>query len=195
MTPLVLASGSASRKALMEKLSLPFVTASPDIDESPHTDESPASLVIRLAEAKARAVAANFPQQLIVGSDQVCVINDKIIGKPLTTANAIAQLQAASGQKITFFTGLALLDARSNTLSSCCEEYRVHFRHLTDREVIHYIQQEQPLSCAGSFKAEGLGITLFSALEGRDPNTLVGLPLIALCDMLRQSGCDPLAPV
>lgn len=177
----------------MEKLGMPFITASPDIDESPQPDESASDLVIRLAEAKARALATRYPNHLIIGSDQVCVVNGKITGKPHTEEKACEQLRLASGQTVIFYTGLALLNGSNNSLRVICEPFSVEFRQLTAAEITQYVRREQPLNCAGSFKSEGLGITLFNRLSGRDPNTLVGLPLIALCEMLREAGVDPLA--
>lgn len=193
MTKLVLASTSPFRKALLEKLGVPFITAAPDVDETPRVDESATDLVQRLAVAKARALAANYSDALIIGSDQVCVIDGKITGKPHTAEKACEQLRQASGHSVIFYTGLALFDCRNDYLQVVCEPFSVDFRTLTEEEIMSYVRKEQPLNCAGSFKSEGLGITLFDRLTGRDPNTLVGLPLIALCDMLRNAGIDPLA--
>lgn len=193
MTQLVLASTSPFRKLLLAKLGIPFITAAPEVDETAQPDESATDLVMRLAEKKARALADAYPQHCIIGSDQVCVIDGKITGKPYTEERACQQLRLASGRSVTFYTGLALLDSRHNRLSIVCEPFSVNFRQLTDAEIIHYVRKEQPLNCAGSFKSEGLGITLFDRLTGRDPNTLVGLPLIALCEMLRAAGIDPLS--
>lgn len=192
MRHLVLASTSDYRKALLARLELPFITAAPEVDETPLADENATQLVMRLAAAKAQALATRYPDSLIIGSDQVCVIGGEIVGKPHTTARAIEQLRAASGHSVVFYTGLALYDSRSSDLQVLCEPFSVDFRRLSDAEIAAYITKEQPLNCAGSFKSEGLGITLFDRLSGRDPNTLVGLPLIALCDMLRNAGVDPL---
>ncbi|MEC6832080.1 Maf family protein [Photobacterium toruni] len=182
--PLVLASTSPFRKSLLEKLQLPFTTANPNVNEAMLDNESATALVMRLAQAKALACAESHPNHLIIGSDQVCVIDGEILGKPHTEANACAQLRAASGKIITFYTGLCLYNSCTQTTQVICEPFHVHFRTLTDSEIAHYVTQEQPLYCAGSFKSEGLGIALFDRLEGRDPNTLVGLPLIALREML-----------
>ena len=182
--PLVLASTSPFRKSLLEKLQLPFTTANPNVDEAILTNESATALVMRLAQAKALACAEDHPHHLIIGSDQVCVIDGQILGKPHTEANACAQLRAASGKVITFYTGLCLYNVQTQHAQVICEPFHVHFRTLTDSEITHYVTKEQPLYCAGSFKSEGLGIALFDKLEGRDPNTLVGLPLIALREML-----------
>lgn len=192
MTRLVLASTSPFRKALLEKLGLPFITAAPEVDETPQPGESAIDLVQRLAAAKARALAKSYSDHLIIGSDQVCVIDGKITGKPHTEGKACDQLRQASGHSVIFYTGLALFNSSENSLKVICEPFSVDFRLLTEQEIINYVRKEQPLGCAGSFKSEGLGITLFDRLTGRDPNTLVGLPLIALCEMLREAGVDPL---
>ncbi|WP_394228978.1 Maf family protein [Shewanella colwelliana] len=191
--PLILASTSPFRKALLEKLCLPFETCSPNIDETPFSDESAAQLVVRLAEQKAMACAADWQTGLIIGSDQVAVVDGLIVGKPLTTENAIAQLQSVSGKTVTFYTGIALYDIATQQMNSRYEPFVVHFRELTLEQITYYIKQEQPLYCAGSFKCEGLGISLFTQLEGRDPNTLIGLPLITLVEMLSNFGVDVLA--
>ncbi|YCH32060.1 Maf-like protein [Erwinia sp. D4-22] len=192
MTQLILASTSPFRQTLLNKLGLSFITAAPEVDETPLPDESAPQLVERLAQAKAQALAAHYPHGWIIGSDQVCVLAGKITGKPHTEENARAQLRAASGNVITFYTGLALYGAEEKRLLSLYETFRVFFRPLSEAEINAYVTLEQPLQCAGSFKSEGLGITLFDRLEGRDPNTLIGLPLIALCDMLRGVGINPL---
>ncbi|WP_168394766.1 Maf family protein [Erwinia amylovora] len=193
MRQLVLASTSPYRKTLLSKLQLPFISAAPETDETPRANEPATELVTRLAVAKARALAPLFPDHLIIGADQVCVLNGKICGKPHSEANALAQLRAASGQSVVFYTGLALFDSRDASLQQLCEPFSVHFRTLSEGEIASYVRKEQPLDCAGSFKSEGLGITLFDRLSGRDPNTLVGLPLIALAEMLRKAGLNPLA--
>jgi MAF protein len=192
MSQLVLASTSPYRRELLKKLEVPFEAAAPEVDELALPGESPRQLVLRLAQAKAKALAKRFPQHLIIGSDQVCVLGGKITGKPHTEENARLQLREASGHVVTFYTGLALYNSANGNLQTECEPFDVHFRHLTDAEINHYIRKEQPLNCAGSFKSEGLGIALFDRLEGRDPNTLVGLPLIALTKMLRHEGMNPL---
>ncbi|WP_114195602.1 Maf family protein [Edaphovirga cremea] len=192
MNKVVLASTSPYRRALLDKLGIPFSHAAPEVDESTQPGEDARQLVMRLAEAKARALAARFPDHLIIGSDQVCVINGQITGKPHTTENAVRQLQQASGQCVTFYTGLALLNSANQRVNVICESFDVWFRTLTDEEIRGYIRIEQPLNCAGSFMCEGLGIALFDKLSGRDPNTLIGLPLIALLEMLRAEGINPL---
>lgn len=192
MPQLILASTSRYRRELLKKLELPFTCAAPNVDELPLPGETPRQLVLRLAQAKAQALAQDYPQHLIIGSDQVCVLDGKITGKPHTEENARAQLRQASGHVITFYTGLALYNSASGHMQTECEPFDVHFRRLTDEEIARYVQKEQPLNCAGSFMSEGLGITLFEKLDGRDPNTLIGLPLIALCKMLRHEALNPL---
>lgn len=192
MPRLILASTSPWRRALLEKLTIPFECAAPDVDETPMPGEAPRQLVLRLAQAKAQSLAARFPNHLIIGSDQICVLDGEITGKPLTEEKARQQLAKASGNIVTFYTGLALYNSASGHLQTEVEPFDVHFRHLSEAEIDDYVRKEHPLHCAGSFKSEGLGIALFERLEGRDPNTLIGLPLIALCQMLRREGFNPL---
>ncbi|AXW87656.1 septum formation inhibitor Maf [Lonsdalea britannica] len=192
MPNIVLASTSPYRRALLEKLAIPFQYASPNVDEAPCPEEDAPTLVRRLAMSKARSLADAYPNHLIIGSDQVCVLNGKITGKPHDRDRAIAQLSQASSRHVTFYTGLALYNSQSAHMHSLVEPYEVHFRALTNKEINNYIEKERPFDCAGSFKCEGLGITLFERLSGRDPNTLIGLPLIALLDLLRQEGVNPL---
>lgn len=188
MRPLVLASSSPYRRELLQRLQLPFIYHSPNVDEQPLTNESPQALVQRLAITKAGALRRQFLQHLIIGADQVAVLDGRIIGKPGTTAAAIAQLHAASGRSVTFYTGLCLLDSASGATQVDCIPFTVHFRELSETQIRRYVAREQPLDCAGSFKAEGLGVSLFRATEGEDASSLVGLPLIRLCDMLNQAG-------
>ena len=185
---LVLASTSVYRKQLLEKLGIPFVTASPNIDESPLENETAQQLVMRLAEAKAKAVATQHADALIIGSDQVAVLDEQILGKPGDFFNAVAQLTAASGKQIDFKTGLCLYNSRTQHGQTTCETYSVVFRRLSEERIKSYVRTEEPYDCAGSFKSEGLGITLFERLIGDDPNTLIGLPLIALVRMLEKEG-------
>lgn len=190
---LLLASSSPYRKSLLERLGIPFNCASPDIDETPIPGESAGTLAVRLATGKARALAEQYPDTLIIGSDQVATLPDgTLLNKPGNHEQARVQLAQSSGKSVRFLTGLALLDTRTNSLQSCCERFDVHFRELSEQEIESYLIKEQPYDCAGSFKMEGLGIALFSRLEGRDPNSLIGLPLIALVDMLKTSGINPL---
>lgn len=192
MSTLILASTSIYRQTLLKKLALPFICISPKVDETPLSQESAQELVTRLALNKAIAVAEKNPNSLVIGSDQVCLLNHKITGKPLNRENAIAQLTQASGQCVTFYTGLCLYNSNTKHADTICEVFKVHFRHLTNAEIEAYVDKEQPWYCAGSFKSEGLGIALFERLEGRDPNTLIGLPLIALNEMLIRNGANPL---
>jgi MAF protein len=180
------------RRALLEKLGLPFVCASPAIDEAPAAGETAHALVARLAMEKAQALATQHPDSLIIGSDQVARLDDAILGKPGNHANAWAQLRACSGRRVEFLTGLCLLDSRSGQLRTVVEPFAVVFRQLSDIQINHYLEQEQPFDCAGSFKVEGLGIALFERLEGDDPNALIGLPLIRLVTLLQQAGVDVL---
>lgn len=188
MQTLVLASTSPFRKSLLEKLQLPFLCAAPNIDETPLSGESAEQLVTRLAQQKAEAMASQYPDALIIGSDQVAVLNGQIIGKPLNHLTATNQLQQASGQRLTFYTGLCLYNAATRTTSTIVDPFHVHFRQLQPEQIERYLLAEQPYQCAGSFKSEGLGISLFERLEGDDPNTLVGLPLIRLIQLLADQG-------
>lgn len=191
--PLLLASSSPYRKALLERLGLPFTTASPGIDETPLPGEPAESLALRLAESKARTLAKQHPGHWIIGSDQVaCLPDGTLLHKPGNHAQALQQLRQSSGHRVLFLTGLCLLDADGGECQLICEPFTAHFRTLSSEEIESYLNREQPYDCAGSFKMEGLGITLFDRLEGRDPNSLVGLPLIALNGMLRNWGCNPL---
>lgn len=188
MPHLVLASSSSYRKMLLGKLGLPFEAAAPDIDESPLPGESPRALVHRLAIAKAQALTDRFPNHLIIGSDQVADLDGHTLGKPGTAERAREQLRLASGRSVEFLTGLCLLNSATRTLEATVESFRVHFRTLSEMQISRYVAREQPLDCAGSFKSEGLGIALFEKLEGDDPNTLIGLPLIRLAQMLERAG-------
>lgn len=190
--PLVLASTSPYRRALLERLRLPFITAAPEVDERPLPDERPEALVERLARAKAQAVATRHPDALIIGSDQVACLDGEILGKPGNRAATIAQLERASGRALTFYTGVCLLHAPSGESKAFVEPFRVHFRSLTRSQIEGYVDREQPFDCAGGFKSEGLGIALFSRLEGDDPNALIGLPLIRLVPLLESFGHHPL---
>ena len=185
---LVLASTSAYRRSLLERLQLPFDVARPEVDETPLADESPANTANRLALEKARAVASRFNDALIIGSDQVAHIGDEVFGKPGTVERAHAQLRRMSGQTVLFQTALALLNTRNGSHRIETVPTEVRFRTLDDAEIERYIAKEMPLDCAGSAKSEGLGITLLDALSGNDPTALIGLPLIALARMLRAEG-------
>ena len=185
---LVLASTSPYRQELLTRLGLPFETASPEIDESPHEGQEPEEFVQRLSLEKAKAVAAKYPDALIIGSDQVATLEDTILGKPGTHERAMKQLMAASGKSVTFLTGLSLYDSATGRSHTVCEPFRVKFRNLTEEEIDDYLRREEPYDCAGSFKSEGLGIALFSLMDGEDPNSLIGLPLIQLVSMLLENG-------
>lgn len=192
--PLLLASSSPYRKALLERLRVPFTCASPNIDETAMPSETAEALTLRLAEQKTQALAQDYPHHLIIGSDQVALLPDgQILTKPENYNTAFRQLQASSGQAVTFLTSLAVLDSGSGQSRRLCEPFKVHFRTLSAQNIEHYLRTEEPYDCAGSFKMEGLGITLFSSFEGRDPNALIGLPLIALIDLLQAFNVDPLA--
>src|SRR5690554_3089505 len=189
---LVLASTSPFRRELLSKVVKQFTTAAPQVDETALTNEAPEQLVERLAIAKAKALADRYPHHVLIGSDQVAVVDGQILGKPGSVAKAISQLQSMRGKRITFLTGLAIYDSKTSRLQSCVEPFYVQFRDLTDAEIEAYVHREQPLNCAGSFKSEALGISLFDTLQGNDPNTLIGLPLIQLLRMLRNWGINPL---
>ena len=188
LPPIVLASSSSYRRELLTRLQLPFTCHSPDIDETPQANESAQALVQRLALSKARALAQHYPQHIIIGSDQVAVLDGKIIGKPLHAEGATQQLSAASGRSLVFLTGLAVIDTRTQIEQVDLVPFTVHFRTLNAAQIQRYIAAEQPFDCAGSFKSEGLGVSLFQATEGGDATSLVGLPLIRLCDMLNACG-------
>jgi septum formation protein len=185
---LILASTSPFRRELLGRLGLPFEVADPQADESPLPDETPEAIALRLSEAKARAVASLYPDALIIGSDQVATVDGVIFGKPGTHERAVEQLRALSGKTVNFYTGLCLLNARSGVAQVRGIPMLVTFRTLSDLEIENYLRREPVYNCAGSAKSEGLGIALLSSMRGDDPNALVGLPLIALCDMLRQQG-------
>lgn len=192
MQTLILGSSSPFRAELLAKLHLNFLTASPDIDESFQANEQPDHLVKRLAETKARKVAEQYPDSLIIGSDQVAVLNGQIMGKPGNHTKAREQLSAASGKSVTFMTGLALYNATTDKMQSVVDYFEVVFRTLTAAQIDFYLTTEQPYQCAGSFKSEGLGISLFEELRGKDPNSLIGLPLIRLVELLANEGIDVL---
>ena len=184
----VLASTSPFRRELLARLQIPFETTAPEADESALPGEAPASTALRLAEAKARAVARRYPDALIIGSDQVAASGNERYGKPERRENAIAQLRQMRGKEVVFHTGLCLLDSVTNRVQLSCVDTHVGFRDLSDAEIESYLDREDALNCAGSAKSEGLGIALLSYMRGDDPNALVGLPLIALCGMLRAEG-------
>ena len=188
MLPIILASSSKYRRELLARLGLPFTTQSPDIDETAQPQECAVSLALRLAEEKALTVANYNPEHLIIASDQTASLNGSILGKPGSHSNAVTQLASCSGQKVTFHTALCVLNSKNKQLQVDCIPYSVYFRPLSHEQIERYASLEQPYDCAGSFKMEGLGICLFEKLEGDDPNSLIGLPLIRLIDMLSNEG-------
>lgn len=191
---IVLASSSVYRAQLLKKLKLEFTQHSPDIDESPKENEAPESLAKRLSEQKALATFSYYPRSLIIASDQVaCNGSDQLFEKPLTRVRAIEQLTTLSGRDAFFHTSLSIIkpsesDNTKPDIVTCLDTTRVLFKQLNDKQIERYVDTEQPFDCAGSFKSEGLGIALFERIEGRDPNALIGLPLMALCDQLENIG-------
>ena len=185
---LILASSSPFRRELLERLKIPFEVIAPEVDESPRSGETPQKLVERLAIEKARKIAAQSPDALVIGSDQVAVYDGRIVGKPHTHDKAVQQLRSASGKAVTLYTGLALINAATQRVQCEVIPYRVVFRALSDAQIESYLRKEQPYSCAGSVRSEGLGIALLEKFEGDDPNTLIGLPLIRLVRMLENEG-------
>ncbi|GGJ90664.1 Maf family protein [Pseudomonas matsuisoli] len=190
MQPILLASSSRYRRELLARLRLPFEHQSPDIDERPAPKEDARTLAARLATQKAKALQASFSTHLIIGSDQVACVGNTILNKPLSHERAVEQLMHSSGRTVTFHTGLALLNATTTRLQLEVVTYTVHFRDLTPESIERYLRIEQPYDCAGSFKVEGLGISLFAKMEGDDPTSLIGLPLISLANMLRSEGIE-----
>ncbi len=188
MLPLVLASGSPYRRELLGRLGQPFEWSAPDIDETPFAGESATDLSQRLALAKAKALEKSWPAHLIIGSDQVLLLEGSPVSKPGNYDAAYKQLNNCSGKTVQFFTALCLLNTSTGKHQISTEPFDVTFRELTQDQIERYLRREQPYDCTGSFKMEGLGITLFHALRGEDPNSLIGLPLIRLCDMLAAEG-------
>jgi septum formation protein len=187
---LILASTSRYRRELLARLGLPFQTARPDVDETPIPGESPLQLAQRLAEAKANAVARDFPNAWVIGADQVAELNGDAIGKPENFERAADQLSAASGQRLHFYSAFCLLRWEPRKLIPSTDITTVQFRRLSANEIERYLHKEQPYDCAGSFKSEGLGISLFDSIESKDPTGLIGLPLISLSKALRQAGFE-----
>ncbi|MCJ8167795.1 Maf family protein [Atopomonas sediminilitoris] len=188
MLPLLLASSSPYRRELLQRLQIPFTWAAPEIDETALAEEDPHRLCERLAHAKASALLSSHPQHLIIGSDQVAVLGKRILGKPHTPERACLQLSECSGQRVDFLTSLCLLDSSDGSHQLAVVPFSVQFRALKTDEIERYVAKEQPLDCAGSFKVEGLGISLFEHTQGTDQSSLIGLPLIKLCTMLRNKG-------
>lgn len=186
--PLVLASTSPYRRELLGRLGIPFDTMAPGTDEFRQAGEDPGAMVARLAREKAHAVAQQLDTGLVIGSDQCAVLAGLVLGKPGSYDKAVSQLAAASGKTVRFLTAVCVVDASAGTVHEALDETVVRFRKLRDEEIRRYVDREQPLDCAGSFKSEGLGITLFERIENRDPTALMGLPLIALAQLLRDAG-------
>ena len=191
---LILASTSRYRRELLERLRLPFSVAAPEVDEGPLPGELPGATASRLALAKARAVAGQYPDAIVIGSDQVAELDGAPIGKPGTHARAVAQLRAMSGRTVLFHTAVAVLRLSSGYAAEAVAAVTVRVRRLDEAEIEHYLRTEQPYDCAGSAKSEGLGIALLEAIDSDDPTALVGLPLIRTCALLRAAGLDPLRP-
>lgn len=184
MQTLVLASTSPYRQALLERLQLPFITHAPNIDETPLPNETPEELVKRLSCEKAKAVAIHYPQAVVIGSDQVATLEGNIIGKPNDHENAKQQLRQSSGKTVTFLTGLTVFNTATGKVDTVIDSFEVTFRKLNEQQIESYLLKEKPYDCAGSFKSEGLGIVLFEKMEGNDPTSLIGLPLIQLTTLL-----------
>lgn len=187
---LVLASTSPYRRELLARLHLPFQVADPKVDETPLPGESARQTSLRLSLAKAQAVASQHPEALIIGSDQVALLDEQQLGKPHTHANAVMQLRAMCGKTVHFHTALTLLNTRTGEAQTEVALNSVSFRQLSDHQIENYLRKEQPYNCAGSAKSEGLGIALISRMEGDDPNALIGLPMILLINMLIKQGVE-----
>ena len=190
--PLILASTSRYRRELLTRLRIPFEVVSPDVDETPLPGEAPAALAQRLALAKARAVAVQRPDAVVIGSDQVAELDGQPIGKPGTHERATAQLRLMRGRSVVFQTAVSVVRGDTGFARTLLAPVTVRFRDLTDAEIERYLRLEQPYDCAGSAKCETLGIALLDAIDSDDPTALVGLPLIRTCELLRQAGLDPL---
>ena len=188
--PLILGSTSRYRRELLERLRIPFSVERPEVDETPQSGEAPAPLAVRLALAKARAVAQRFPQAVVIGSDQVADLEGQPIGKPGSHERAVDQLRAMSGKTVIFQTALAVVCVETSFVAQELAPVRVRFRPLGDAEIERYLRIEQPYDCAGSAKSEGLGISLLEAIDSDDPTALVGLPLIRTAALLRAAGID-----
>jgi septum formation protein len=185
---IVLASTSPFRRELLSRLAIPFETCAPAVDETRLPGESSEALVTRLSEAKARAGAKAYPQALVIGSDQVAVVDGEVLGKPGDHGRAVEQLRKLSGNTVTFLTGLCLYNGATDTADTCLVPFRVRFRELDEGRIERYLRHEQPYNCAGSFKSEALGISLFERMDGEDPTALIGLPLISLTTLLAKAG-------
>lgn len=186
----VLASSSVYRREALRRLEIPFESASPEVDETPLNDETPEALVERLSLSKAQALKHEFPDTIIIGSDQIALHQGQILGKPGTVERAAAQLKAFSGDEVHFLTGLAVFSAETGESRYHLDTTIVQFRELDDEQIRAYIEREMPLNCAGSFKSEGLGIVLFERIKNDDPSALIGLPLIATAELLQSFGVE-----
>jgi len=184
----ILGSSSRYRKELLSRLNIPFEVAAPEVDETPHINETPRDLALRLALAKARAVASKYPESVVIGSDQVADLNGQALGKPGNHANAVKQLQRMRGKTVIFQTALSVICLATGFEQTDLAAVKVTFRDLTDAEIESYLKAEEPYDCAGSAKSEGLGIALLAAIDNDDPTALVGLPLIRTCRMLSAAG-------
>lgn len=189
---LILASSSIYRRELLTRLQIPFTCISPDVDETPQPDELPQQTALRLAQVKAKKVALSNPDALIIGCDQVATLDNLQLGKPMNHTNATHQLRMMRGREVIFHSALCLYNATSQNMQAEVIPYTVQFRHLTDCQIENYLLKEQPYHCAGSAKSEGLGIAIIEKMTGNDPNALIGLPLIALVNMLQNEGVEVL---
>lgn len=187
---LILASSSPFRRELLSRLNLSFESISPNIDETRLPDEPAINYVTRLAEEKAGVIAKERPESIVIGSDQCSYLDGEILGKPGNHQNAFKQLQNSRGKEVIFYTGVSVLQLSTQTKLTDCIEFRVGFRELTDQQLDNYLKKEQPYNCAGGFKSEAYGISLFSYLSGDDPTALIGLPLIRLTSMLEEAGLE-----
>ncbi|MXY57080.1 MAG: septum formation protein Maf [Gammaproteobacteria bacterium] len=191
--PLVLASSSRYRRALLERLGMPFRAEAPDIDEAPLPGEVPRDLVLRLSVAKARAVAERWPHAIIIGSDQTATFAGRVIGKPGTVDAAVRQLRTFSGRRVDFLTGVAVLNAAADRARTAIDTTTAQFRRVSDAEIRCYVERDRPLDCAGGIRFEGLGPLLLERVDTEDPSAAIGLPLIVLGELLRAEGVNPLA--
>ena len=187
---LILASSSIYRRELLQRLQLPFTVVSPQVDETPLPAEAPQETALRLAQAKARKIGHDHKDALIIGCDQVAMLDDEQLGKPLVHDKAVEQLRKMRGRRVVFHSALCLYNAQTDRMQAQVVPYEVEFRQLSDAQIENYLRKEEPYQCAGSAKSEGLGIALIAAMEGNDPNALIGLPLIALIDMLHNEGVN-----
>jgi MAF protein len=192
MKPLLLASSSKHRKSILKKLHLPFISVTPNVDERPTINEHPKQLALRLATQKAHVLANMYPNYIIIGSDQVACLDNQLLGKPMDRDHSIQQLKLQSGNSVDFYTSLCVLNTENNQFYTDIDISTVHFRKLTEQQITHYVDIDQPYDCAAAFKSESLGIALLTKIEGDDPNALIGLPLIKLITLLNKFGIKTL---